>query len=191
MAAQRDDNYVLEILRLEGLLRAYLHRFAPKPSDRDDLLQETYAKLLSLSTEQRARIETVQRFALTTARNVAIDWMRRRRVVPIDAIGDLDELYVDHCESGIDDLVNAHQELLRVAAVVADLPERCAQVFTLRKVYGWSQREIADHFGITVSTVESHLVKAMRRCAEGLNAPVKPPVPKVSLLQRWRRRRQG
>ncbi|WP_129781954.1 sigma-70 family RNA polymerase sigma factor [Peristeroidobacter soli] len=187
--AYSDDSYVLDILRLEGLLRAYLHRFAPKSADLEDLLQETYARLLSLPSERRLRVDAIQRFALTTARNVAIDWMRRRRVVPIDAVEDLDSLYAEHCESRVDEIVNAHQELLRLAAVVAELPARCAEVFTLRKVYGWSQKEIANHFGISISTVEAHLVKAVKRCAAGMAAdtPGATRAPE-SWLQRWRRR---
>ncbi|MGH8186379.1 MAG: RNA polymerase sigma factor [Steroidobacteraceae bacterium] len=150
-------------------MRAYLHRFAPKPADLEDLLQETYTRLLQLPAARRAEIQAVQAFALTTARNVAIDWARRRRVVPIDFVEDLSALSV--CEEGahVDEIVHAHQQLVRIAAAVAELPTRCAEVFTLRRVYGWSQREIAGHFGISVSTVENHLVKAVRRCTQQLS----------------------
>ena len=37
------------------------------------------------------------------------------------------------------------------------LPARCRQVFTLRKVYGLSQKEIAAELKISENTVESHL----------------------------------
>jgi len=167
-----DENYVRDMLRLEGLLRGYLHRFAPKPADLEDLLQETYTRLLGVPRERRSGIQSLQSFALTTARNAALDWSRRRRIVPIDLIEDLDELPASLAEgaSSVEDIVSAHQELLRIAAAVDDLPARCAEVFTLRKVYGWSQREIADHFGISISTVEAHLVKAVRRCAGQLGS---------------------
>lgn len=162
--ARTDDTYINEILRLEGLLRACLHRFAPKPADLEDLLQETYTRLLDVPAERRAGIQAVQAFALTTARNIAIDWARRRRVVPIDFVEDLAALSVSDSGMRVDEIVHTHQELVRIAEAVAELPKRCAEVFTLRRVYGWSQQEIADHFGISVSTVENHLVKAVRRC---------------------------
>lgn len=168
--ARTDDTYINEILRLEGLLRACLHRFAPKPADLEDLLQETYARLLDVPAERRAGIQAVQAFALTTARNIAIDWTRRRRVVPIDFIEDLGALSVSDSGMGVDEIVHTHQELVRIAEAVAELPKRCAEVFTLRRVYGWSQQEIANHFGISVSTVESHLVKAVRRCTHRLSS---------------------
>lgn len=179
--ARTDDIYINEILRLEGLLRASLHRFAPKPADLEDLLQETYTRLLDLPAERRAGIQSVQAFALTTARNVAIDWARRRRIVPIDFVEDLGALSVSDDGTRVDEIVHAHQELVRIAEAVAELPKRCAEVFTLRRVYGWSQREIAEHFGISISTVENHLVKAVRRCAQRMSSTATRP----GTLRNW------
>jgi RNA polymerase sigma factor (sigma-70 family) len=185
-----DDEYIIEILRLEGLLRAYLHRFAPKPADLEDLLQETYARLLKLPPERRAQLQLIQAFALTTARNIAVDWSRRRRVVPIDLVEDLDSLAAIDDGNGVEDIVHAHQELVRLAEAIATLPTRCAEVFTMRKVYGWSQREIAEHFNISISTVEAHLVKGVRRCVQHLaQAPISPAKPK-SWFARWKRKGQ-
>lgn len=188
--AHDDDEYVQEILRLETLLRAYLHRLAPKHADMEDLLQETYTRLLGLPLERRVAIHQLQPFVIATARNVALDWIRRRRITPIDAIEDLDQLpsALTAGISSVEDVVNAHQQLLQVAAVVADLPTRCAEVFTLRKVYGWSQKEIAAHFGISVSTVEAHLVKAARRCSEKLAASATPPATPMVGRSGWLRR---
>jgi RNA polymerase sigma factor (sigma-70 family) len=191
--AAGSDAYILEILRLEGLLRAVLHRFAPKPHDLEDLLQETYARLLAVPPERRAQVTAIQAFALTTARNIAVDWARRERVVSIDLVEDLDALFVSHDVAHVEDLVNAHQELLRLAEAVAALPRRCGEVYTLRKVYGLSQKEIAAHFGISISSVENHLSKAVRRCTEYLlNAERKPrPRGPIAWLASWRRHRQS
>ena len=51
---------------------------------------------------------------------------------------------------------------------VARLPERCRQVFTLRKVYGLSQKEIAASLDISENTVEQHLAKGVRLCTAAL-----------------------
>ena len=159
-----DDHYIHEILRLEPLLRAFLHRFAPKPADLDDLVQETYARLLALNSDARMAINSIQAFALTTARHIAVDSTRKRKTIPFDLVEDLDAVYVSQEGNSVEQLVNAHQELVKLAQAVASLPERCAEVFTLRKVYGLTQQEIAAHFGISISTVEAHLVKAVKRC---------------------------
>lgn len=159
-----DDSYIHQILALEPLLRAYLHRFVPRPNDLDDLLQETYARLLAVPDTDRGALRSVQAFALTTARNIALDWTRRRKTVPFDLVEDLDAMSVSQDGNAVEQIVNTHQELSRLAQAVADLPDRCAEVFTLRKIYGFSQQEIAAYFGISISTVEQHLVKAVKRC---------------------------
>jgi len=51
---------------------------------------------------------------------------------------------------------------------VASLPARCRQVFTLRKVYGLSQKEIAAELKISENTVEQHLAKGTRLCSAAL-----------------------
>ena len=48
-----NDDYLREVLRLEKLLRACLHRFAPRHADLEDLLQETYARLFAIPGDRR------------------------------------------------------------------------------------------------------------------------------------------
>ena len=169
-----DDEYVCEILRLERPLRALLHRFAPQPADLEDLLQETYSRLFRMTAEQRSAVKNIQVFALTSARNVALDWIRHRQVVPIDLVEDLGELGLADDTAGLEEIVHTHQQLVRIAEGIGRLPDRCREVFTLRRVYGLSQKEIANRLGISVGAVEQLLIRGMRRCAEYMteSAPV-------------------
>lgn len=73
---------------------------------------------------------------------------------------------------------------------VQKLPERCRQVFTLRKVYGYSQKEIAARMNISENTVEQQLTKAARHCAQALfDQPVGER--QATLFDRFRRRGQA
>jgi DNA-directed RNA polymerase specialized sigma24 family protein len=79
------------------------------------------------------------------------------------------------------------RELARVAEFAKALPAECRQVFTLRKVYGYSGREIASRLGIPEHAVEEHLIQAARRCAQA--APdVRGLGRRPSLLERLRSR---
>jgi len=49
--------------------------------------------------------------------------------------------------------------LHRLAGMIARLPGRIREVFTLRRVYGLSQREVAEKMGIAESTVEKHMAR--------------------------------
>jgi len=181
------DRYLLEALESEGVLRAYLFRFVRNPADVDELLQETYAKLLMASPEGD-EVRSVRALALTIARNTALDWLRHRNVVPMELVSDLAALDVLDEKARVDEIVNAHQELALLSEVVADLPKRFRQAFTLRRVYGLSQREIAEHMGVSEKTVEQLLVRAVRRCADALFAREVAADRPHSMSDRLRRR---
>lgn len=43
------------------------------------------------------------------------------------------------------------------------LPEQCRKVFILKKIYDLSHKEIAERLGISVSTTNQYLAKALAR----------------------------
>ncbi len=64
------------------------------------------------------------------------------------------------------------QELVRQA--VEQLPDRDAQVVLLKYGQGWSYQQIAEHLGVSVSSVESRLHRARRRLRRLLAGAVNP-----------------
>jgi RNA polymerase sigma factor (sigma-70 family) len=186
--SKNDERYLLQALEIEGVLRACLYRYTRNNSDVDELLQEVYARLLVSGTSNEPEVRSVRAFALTIARNVAFDWLRHRQVVPIELVADLEALEVLDEGEQIEEIVNSHQELAILVKAIQGLPERCRQVFTLRKVYGYSQKEIALRLNISENTVEQHLTKAARRCAQALfDQPVSER--RSLLFDRFRRRK--
>jgi len=182
-----DERYLLQALEYEGVLRACLYRYTRNRADVDDLLQETYARLLIAgASPDQVEVRSIRAFALTVARNVALDWLRHRSIVPIEAVADLEAMDVLDEGEQVEEIVNTEQELARLSDAVAALPERARQVFTLRKVYGFSQQEIAERLGISENTIEQHLQRAVRRCAQALfDLPV--PERPTSFFARLRR----
>jgi RNA polymerase sigma factor (sigma-70 family) len=173
MVVPATDRYLVASLEFEGVLRACLHRYARNAADVDELLQETYAHLLAAGKQPREEIRSIRAFALTVARNVALSWLRHKQVVPIELVADLEQLELLDETGQVDEIVNTHQELALLTQAVARLPTRCRQVFTLRKVYGLSQKEIAAELSISENTVEQHLAKGMRLCSAALaSSPV-------------------
>jgi RNA polymerase sigma factor (sigma-70 family) len=169
-----EDRYLVASLEYEGVLRACLHRYARNSADVDELMQETWAHLLTAGASQnREEIRSMRAFALTVARNVALSWLRHRQVVPIELVADIEQLELLDERGQVDEIVNTHQELALLTQAVERLPARCRQVFTLRKVYGLSQKEIAAELKISENTVEQHLAKGTRLCSAALaNSPI-------------------
>jgi RNA polymerase sigma factor (sigma-70 family) len=184
---REEDRYLLVALEFEGILRACLRRYARSAADVEELLQETYARLLSAGADRGKQVRSVRAFALAIARNVALDWLRHRQVVPIELVTDLEALNVLDEAEQVEAIVSIDQEIDVLAQAVADLPDRCRQVFTLRKVYGFSQKEVAARLNISENTVEQHLSKAIRRCADVLfERRADGPQASLSERLRWR-----
>lgn len=188
--AKDEERYLVQALEFESVLRACLYRYARNASDVEELLQETYARLLTAGASNEPEVRSVRAFSLTVARNVAFDWLRHKQVVPIELVADMEAMDILDERDQIDAIVNSHQELMMLVAAVQQLPERCRQVFTLRKVYGYSQKEIAARMNITENTVEQQLIKAARHCAQALfDQPIgeRP----ATMFERFRRRGQA
>ena len=186
--SKNDERYLLQALDIESVLRQCLYRYTRNNSDVDELLQEVYARLLVAGSSNDPEVRSVRAFALTIARNVAFDWLRHKQVVPIELVADLEALEVLDEGEQIEEIVNSHQELAMLVQAIQELPDRCRQVFTLRKVYGYSQKEIALRMNISENTVEQHLTKAARRCAQALfDQPVSER--RSILFSRFRKRK--
>jgi len=159
-----------EILVHERALRGYLSRFFKNVADIEDVVQETYARLLGLNDSASAAVRSWHAFLFTTARNVALDRIRRSRVISLDALAEMGSVDVLDQAPLIDEALNARQELALLLDTIASLPDRCRETLTLRKLYGLSQREIAQRLAISESTVEKHVAYGVRLCAERMFA---------------------
>lgn len=157
------NGYVSRLLAIEARLRACLARITRNPADTEELVQETYARLLSIDRGLACEIRSVAGFALVAARRVGLDWLRHRQRARIERIEGVEERLFCVERSATEDLVNCYQELEQWSAHIAQLPPKCAEVFTLRKVFGFSQKEVGQLLDIRVHTVEAHMLKAVRR----------------------------
>ena len=73
-----------EILPHEPMLRAWLRTKFPSLTDPDDLVQETFSRVLQ--ARANAPITSPKAFLFTTARNLALDQVRRQKIIGIDAL---------------------------------------------------------------------------------------------------------
>lgn len=153
----------------ESELRAYLRAHFPADLDVDDLVQETYARLLQ-AREQHGAVRAPRAYLFATARNAVFDVLRRRRIVAIDGIAEIERLPVFQDGPDVSEAVSHAQELQLLAAAIAALPERCRLVVTLRKLHGLSHREIAHRLGIAENTVNAQVAIGVLRLRDWLRA---------------------
>ncbi len=148
------------ILPNEPNLRAWLQRHWVNGLETDDIVQETYAILATLADVDH--IDSPQAYAFQTAKSLVMRHFRRARIVRFDTISDADLLSAAADEPSPEQQVSAREELRSVNQLIAGLPAKCREAFSLRKVHGRSQRDVAAQMGISESTVEKHVGRALR-----------------------------
>ena len=150
----------------EPALRAYLRGRFSCLSDIDDIIQETYARLLRARETGKATLTRAYLFVI--ARNIALDVIRRRQIISIDALADIERLSVVEDSPGTPEALSHEQELKLLAEAIRALPPRCAEIVALRRIEGLSYRAVAERLGIAESTVNTQLAIGLIRCREYL-----------------------
>lgn len=158
--------FAAEVQPHEPALRAWLRTQFPGLTDVDDLVQESFARVLR--ARERGAVHTPRALLFTTARHIAIDLVRRQKIVAFEPIMEAGASPVYDERTGVAESAAHRQELEILTHAIQSLPDRCRQVLTLRKIYGLSQKEIAAQLGISEHTVEVQVANGMRRCTEFL-----------------------
>jgi RNA polymerase sigma factor (sigma-70 family) len=165
-SAQRRDWFRETILPLEPRLKAYVRHLRRGHADVDDLVHDTLIR--AITAQNWREVTRPWAFLRSIARNLMIDTLRRQKVVTIDLVGEFDTHAFADETPGPEANVLARDELRRLSEAIAELPPQQRKVFTMRKLQGLNIPTIADHLGLSVSTVEKHLVRALRACVEKL-----------------------
>ena len=165
----QDRWFAEEIQPHESLLRAWLQRRFASFCEVDDIVQESYLRVMEAA--EQGELRSPKAFLFATARNLALDHLRHRNVERMDSLAEIDDLPVMDKEADIPETVARNQEFELLTAAIQSLPKRCRQVITLRKIYGMSQKEVAAELGIAEHTVEAQgtiglhkLTKFFDRC---------------------------
>jgi RNA polymerase sigma factor (sigma-70 family) len=155
-----------EILPHEADVRAWLRRLVPTLVDVDDVVQEAYARIVALDTV--GHIQNGRAYLFRTVRNVALEQIRRSRIVRIDTVADIASIVIADDAPSTERIVAGRQELQHVQALIAGLPRECRRIFELRRIHGVPQRQIALQLGVSENTVELQAVRGLKLILKAL-----------------------
>lgn len=155
--------FLTEVQPHRPALRAWLLARFPTLPDVDDVVQETFVRLLR--AREVTPVRSVRGLLYVTARNLALDKVRRQNVIRFETI--TDETISSVLDDGVDVLatLDQQQELEILSRAIQSLPDRCRQVMTLRTSYGYTAKQIAACLGVSESTVDKSLAQGIRLCA--------------------------
>lgn len=145
------------------MLRAWLQSRFPH-SEPDDILQEAYLRVLQ--AREKSPMRSPKAFLFAVARNLALDQVRRRRAAGENDLARVDELDVLDEAADVSETVARNQELELLTQAIQSLPDRCRRIFTLRKVYGLSQSDIAQKLAVSEHTVSAQLTIGLHKCTD-------------------------
>jgi RNA polymerase sigma factor (sigma-70 family) len=159
--------FAREILPLEPMLERYLRRSWRDQSEVQDIRQDVYVRIYEACLREKPF--NPKHFLFQVARNLMIDRLRRKNVVFFDSFADFEAVDAGEDLPDMERSMAARQEVKILMAALTELPPRCRQVVTLRKIEGLSQREVAKKMGITEDTVERQVSKGVRLLAKSLH----------------------
>jgi RNA polymerase sigma-70 factor (ECF subfamily) len=131
----------------------------------EDLAQEAYLKVSGAS--KKKTIDYPQPFLYQTAKNLALDYLRKQKVRNTKLVEKMDDISYEQISDNVptpDIAIQASQELNQLLNLLEKQPKRRREMLILNRVHGWKHSEIADHFGVSKSAVEKNIRIALAHC---------------------------
>jgi RNA polymerase sigma factor (sigma-70 family) len=157
---RHEDRYLWEALSHEGLLVRVIRKYLHNDSDVEEILGDTYVKLLEAGSDKQQDVRSVPAFAVAIASRLAIDRLRREKSCVIDSQRDTALPGVIDDRPPLEMTLDRERTLARLEAAIQSFSPACQRVLRLRWFRGLKVREIAVELGISENGVKYHLKKA-------------------------------
>jgi RNA polymerase sigma-70 factor (ECF subfamily) len=155
---QRRDEEAFNLLfaRYRGPITSYVYRLVGNRAEAESLAQETFLRILEKSDlyDYPKRFNT---WFYTIARNLATDFLKKKRAVVPDDFQGLSESRLGFAEPVAERQVAWQEELERLNRALLELPVPYREVVVLRALQGLSYREIAAIVDCPESTARSRM----------------------------------
>ena len=142
-------------LRHRKGLHAYLRRFASDDGAAEDLVQETFLRVMRYAASFDSH-RSFRGWLFSIARNVGL---ASRHGPSMEALEDVILTAPDHPGREY----RMHEALSALEAALQELPEADREVLVLGKIQGRSYREIGRKLGITEGAVKVRVFRALQR----------------------------
>jgi RNA polymerase sigma-70 factor (ECF subfamily) len=145
-------------------LKSWLHRRLGCSQRAADLAHDTYLRIL---VSGRAPGPGQARpYLMQIAKGLVVDQHRRRVVEAayLESIAHLPEAQAPSPETG----ALVIETLLEIDAILDRLPAKVRQAFLLSQIDGLAYAEIAHRLGVTISSVQKYMCKALQACYQAL-----------------------
>ena len=168
MDTNRTSRVYAAFLEKERAIRSFVRRYFSDQTVIEDICQETIAR--ALAAEKNRPIQSADAFLFGVARNIVRSQLETKSKSLLDFVEDLAPYEADIDSPSIEQVVDDHARMVQFTESVLRMPRQCQRVFVLKKVYGYSHKEISAQLGISISTIEKHVAAGMKRCLDDMEA---------------------
>ncbi len=161
-----DRWFVDEVLPHERTYLDYARRIVRDEDEAGDVVQEVYVKLFRL--DGWSAIANPPAYVMRMIRNQAIERIRQARVVTIQPLPAPTAIEIADDVPDAFRVAAGRAQMARVHQAVAALPERCRVALVRRRFSEETPREIASDLGISISTFEKRLARAVELLTHAL-----------------------
>lgn len=141
-------------------LTGWLARKLGNSADAADVAQDTFMRLLN---GERSEATREPRALLTTVAQRVLFNLYRRRKIETAYLQTLEALPTQWAPSPETRAI-VLQTLLAIDRVLAELPVPVREAFLFSQIDGLKQSEIAQRLGLSIATVQRHIVRAVHAC---------------------------
>ncbi|MEJ0024719.1 MAG: RNA polymerase sigma factor [Rhizomicrobium sp.] len=152
----------------EPALRRFVRRILRSNTDCDDIVQDAFVRTWRALAADRARSPNAVLFR--TARNLALNHIRNRRLRSSDVVRNALNVVFTHATPSAEDHMIQSERAEGCRQLMDQLPARCREAFVLRVVDGLSYDGVSMEMGVSRSTAEKHVFKGKRLCQTKLIA---------------------
>ena len=163
------DRFVTALTReYRQSLERFLSSKLEDPADAADVAQEALLRLYRLQRPQE--LDNPRAFLFQVASNLAVDQLRRRALHQRFLNKEKNQAFMgdslDPNAAGAapDQVLEAQQKLQQIYHAIETLPVNCRQAFLMHRNGNMSYTEIAREMGVSVSSVEKYILKALKHC---------------------------
>lgn len=153
-----------DILPLKNIIFRTALRITLNREEAEDIVQDCLVKIWK-QTEEGTEIKNLESYALTLARNLAIDRKALCHNRVISLVEDTHDTEDEH-QLQPDELLIKGESVSIIEQIVNNLPEKQRTVMQLREIEGKSYKEIADILNISESDVKVTLFRARKEVKE-------------------------
>ncbi len=150
-------------------LKQYFLRRTKHAWDAQDLVQETWLRLLAIDSHDADEIRNPEAYLYTVAANLLKQHATMKQRIPqgSDGLEDILERFATPCDAAAG--VDRELRRQRLGELISRLAPKCRAVLIMHYRDELGYREIAEQLQISANMVKKYIVKGLAACRQGMD----------------------